>query len=487
MKNTQLFMTLICAACTGIMLHAQPSFRTDERFELSGIAAYLAGYPEYSMCQVSSYRDAVDSCFRDCTDHDLIKFMRQLRETRGTGFDAVTTAASMLVIENGSVGLSPLADTSMLYKADRRWSAEVFSKYVSLLDRFYRDTDFGSFYSSFADLYAAGEELVNANIRIDTAWFRLFYGREFGHPELYVSFINGPSNYALPDRGIIPGYGIVAGMPLDVEDRSQVLIFEQAKKSDMSFTIIHELCHNFTNPDYYGCREDFSKSSLRLFKKKYVREKMHAAAYGDPDIMAVEWLNSLCTAMYYRDHGLLRPDSGEKESWRISWLVSNKEMIRKGFFWLGSSISLMEDFYADRERYPYFRDFLPELSEYYGNLSRHYRKEARRFMSYFPEIISSEVDSLSDRDSLFIRVTFSHPMRTYQHGTLRHPDERLAVLQTDSRKDARFTDPETYVISKSVNELERGVRYGLGIPSYVFQSEWGFPLLENYMIEFKMY
>ena len=199
-------MTLICAACTGIiMLHAQPSFRTDERFELSGIAAYLAGYPEYSMCQVSSYRDAVDSCFRDCTDHDLIKFMRQLRETRGTGFDAVTTAASMLVIENGSVGLSPLADTSMLYKADRRWSAEVFSKYVSLLDRFYRDTDFGSFYSSFADLYAAGEELVNATIRIDTAWLRLFYGREFGHPELYVSFLHGPSSHALPRRGFIPG------------------------------------------------------------------------------------------------------------------------------------------------------------------------------------------------------------------------------------------------------------------------------------------
>lgn len=25
------------------------------------------------------------------------------------------------------------------------------------------------------------------------------------------------------------------------------------------------------------------------------------------------------------------------------------------------------------------------------------------------------------------------------------------------------------------------------VPSYVFQSEWGFPLLENYMIEFKMH
>ena len=222
-------------------------FTVDERFELAGITARLAGYYEYSRGTIPEYDAAINGYFSPHRFHKLINHLKNIRVSNSIGYDAIPSATRLLVIKDGGISLNPEADVKKLCENDPRWTEEAFARFVEYMDDFYRKTDFHRFFEENSALYRKGEELVNGFAEVDTSWFRSFYGRPLKSPELYISFVNGPSNYALTDSGTVPGFGILMGLWFDP---NTVTLENISVQQRCSFTdvIIHELCHNFTNP-----------------------------------------------------------------------------------------------------------------------------------------------------------------------------------------------------------------------------------------------
>lgn len=164
--------------------------------------------------------------------------------------------------------LDPRADVARLCETDDRWTEENLYEFVALADDFYRDTDFHAFFEDHAGLYAAGEELVNSFAEVDTSWFMAYYGRPFKAPELYLSFVNGPSNYAMTDSGIAPGFGVLMGMWMD-PDRVTAGNITANIKSGFMQVVIHEL---FTILPI-RCRSDMP-GGLPLHRGGYISRAM---------------------------------------------------------------------------------------------------------------------------------------------------------------------------------------------------------------------
>lgn len=488
----------LCLILASVTAHAGPQvrFSADERFELTSIAAGMAGYEEYTMCRIPSYREDIAETFGVYRNHELIQYMRLLRATRGIAYDAVASSAQMLLISGDSVALHPDADPERLCMADPRWTPEAITRYVDLLDRFYRDTRFREFFESHRDLYDKGSALVGKYCDIDTTWFHSFFGKYLGHPELHLSFVNGPSNYALPDRGSMPGYGILMGVDFDLLDSAQLKMFEAGHMSFLR-TVVHELCHNFSGPIFGRHAARFEKAGERLFRDSVIRKMVTESAYGAPDIMTSEWLNTLCESMYFREHGLLYPEDYyiDRRSLRLSFLTSVE--VRTTFLWLASSIDMMDGFYADRKRYRTVEDYIPEIAGYYRHLSRHIGDEKEFVQSLYPQVTDVSVDSTSRRDTVVLSLSFSKPMRTNSYAVMQHPDscivrppdyvKWLNIVDDEVRRRSLRYEPEriSFYILKS--GLERGTRYGFQMNPDFYQSLMGFPLRGDNLIEFTYY
>lgn len=498
MTKAGLSAVLCFLILANVTAHSGPQvrFSADERFELTGIAAGLAGYEEYSMCRIPSYREDISETFGAYRGHELVQYMRMLRATCGIAYDAVASSAQMLLISGDSVSLHPDADPERLCMADPRWTPDAITRYVDLLDRFYRDSGFREFFESHRDLYDTGSALVGKYCDIDTTWFHSFFGKYMGHPELYLSFVNGPSNYALPDMGCMPGYGILIGIDFDPQDSAQLKMFEAGQMTFLR-TVIHELCHNFSGPLYDRHAARFEKAGKRLFRDSVIRKMVTENGYGAPGTMTEEWLNTLCESMYFKEHGLLYPEDYyiDRRSLRLSFLTSIK--VQTTFLWLVSSINMMEGFYADRKRYKTVEDYISKIAGYYRHLSRHIEDEKVFFLSLYPQVTEVSVDSTSRRDTIVLSLSFSRPMRTNSYSVMQHPDSCvvrppdhvrwLNILDDKVRLRSLRYEPERISFYILKDGLEKGRRYGFQMNPDFYQSLMGFPLKGNNLIEFTYY
>lgn len=93
-----------------VLVSAQTLFKVDERFELTGIAARLAGYQEYTMCKISGYAEAADEYFAPYKEHGFIHFLQQIRQSDGIAYDALPKATHTLQIVDNKVITNPAAD-----------------------------------------------------------------------------------------------------------------------------------------------------------------------------------------------------------------------------------------------------------------------------------------------------------------------------------------------------------------------------------------
>lgn len=87
MKRLLLLFFITAIPLAGI--HAQASFRADERFELTSIAARLAGYGEYMQTPLYGYGKAIDEYFAPYREHGLVAFMQQMRQDNSLAYDAI--------------------------------------------------------------------------------------------------------------------------------------------------------------------------------------------------------------------------------------------------------------------------------------------------------------------------------------------------------------------------------------------------------------
>lgn len=213
--------------------------------------------------------------------------------------------------------------------------------------------------------------------------------------------------------------------------------------------------------------------------------------------MTCEWMNTLFTAMYLREHGWLYPwmygYGTTAESLSFSWYVSCVEAEEK-FPWLISSIEAMDGFYEERGRFITVDDYMPVLIMHYRQVSRRLDRERRKLDGLHPEITYVYVDSTS---AATIKVTFrfSQSMRTNSYSAEQHPDTTVKLPPDHPRWfDLRVRNPlergvdyrdDTMTLSISRNALERGRTYGFLMRGQFYQSLMGFDMKEDYPFIFQ--
>ncbi|MEG1725600.1 MAG: DUF4932 domain-containing protein [Anaerovoracaceae bacterium] len=307
---------------------AQLRSTTSEVFELSSIAFRLAGAEEYKQCPVSSYAKDIDEYFASYSDHELIEYIKEIREKYLIGYDAVANAAAYLVIHDGKITISPNFDTSRISGVDERWTAEVYGKYVELLNDFYKDSYFNNFYSDHQKLYTAATSRLDKLLNnINTKWFRSFFGEELGDVRIVASFCTGNCNYAFSMLNKNNGFGIVIGCNADGKG---LPVYSKL----MPQTIIHELSHGFTNKLINNIWGDIELAALKIYP--HVEQRMLEIAIGFPKNVMAEWFTDLCVNMYFREN---KATKGMSSVFQIAMQQN------KGFIWMERSVDFMNGFH----------------------------------------------------------------------------------------------------------------------------------------------
>lgn len=438
MKRLLLILSAILFGC--LTANAQISSHVDERFELTSISFRLAGIPEYSQCSIPAYAEAIDTYFKPYADSELTDYILELRENYGVAYDALPSVTALLEIKNGRVRLQPRYDISKISEVDSRWNKETLAKYLKLLDKFYRESDFRRFFDEHKEQYALTEKQLDACIsEIKTEWFETFFGEPLDpHIGVYVCLTNGPHNYAF-DQGILIGAS-------------------EAYHIDTVYTVLHELCHHYTGPLFFAHLSEVEEAANKIFS--VVWEEMRQRAYGTAKTTLLEWLNNLCVLMYYKEYL-------DRYGYVRVWTRINAN---NGFIWMPRSVEFMENFYEDRTSYPHIDDFMPQLAlflNYTANNMDVVQQEFERRHPYVTGVFPAVGSDISNEKE--IRVRFSEPMRTDCKGVWLI-DETIEIVPNDY-DSSYWKDDRTFVIPILTDSLAPNRIYGIKVSKTFFLSD----------------
>lgn len=448
--------------------HAQMTSKIDPRFELTSIAFRLAGAREYTQCGVPPYSRDIDAHFLEYAEHPLIPFLQQIRNDYGISYNAVSSTADWLMIKNGHVKLNPEYDTKDVAKADPRWSEPVFRRYLRLLDDFYRKSGFQQFYDSHDQLYRYAEGRLDTLLTsVDTGWFERFYGREFGNPDIFIGLCNGPSNYALTAETRHDGYGIVVGCGCDNEGKPHY--------NPLFLSIVlHEIAHNYSNPLTEEYWPQMERAADVIYS--HVAEQMAQNAYGSANTTIGEWFNNLCVLMWYRE---VQPE------W-LDYLTTSYQ--ERGFVWMGRAVEFMDEFYADRERYPHIGDFMPRLVEFLNETADNIDEVMKEYADKHPYIaeVTPAVGSVVSADALPTEVVirFSEPMAMNGYGANWIESEAIEHIPIEGSLSWR--DEYTLVIPLNTAALEKDKTYGIKMLGWALYSKEGIPVSGYFDVYFRV-
>lgn len=443
--------------------HGQIKSRTDQVFELSGIAFRLAGAEEYTNNAIPAYMKDIDKHFSPYRNHDLIKFIKTIRVQNAIGYDAVMKAAALLHVKDGHVLLKPNYTPVDIVAIDDRWTEEIYAEYIDLIDDFYHESRFGKFYSEHEKLYKlATERLDEILCEINTGWFSSFFGRELGEPTVITALCNGYANYSL---GPMLDMGIVLGSRADRNGRPSYPAHTVLPR------VVHELSHGFSNELLDKAWND-SLTSAAITVYSYVGDAMQRIGYGEPGVMTTEWFNNLCEIMYFREN--------PTETVDLKRRIGIMQM--RGFIWLKRSVEYMDGFYADRTAYPTIADYIPRLLSFFNDTAADLDSVIEEYDASFPYVAATypESGAIIEDDEIIVR--FSAPMFTHAYGLETVPEEGVLPVKT---KNEFWRDSTTFVLPLKAHRLKKGATYGIRLNRHFFQSAENYPMREDYVYYFR--
>jgi len=348
MKNIILFAFIVLS----LQNYAQEkqiieSPKVDKRVELLGIVFRLAGNKEYNATFFKIYTDKVETHFDAFSGHSLIKFAKELKETKGISYDAVVSMAIIL-----DDNLNPLIDFSTTIP-EKRWTENDATKFIRLLKKFYKDADCEGFFRENEELF---QEVSNRFIpvykNLDLNWFQSFYGESADENfNIIISPGCGGGNYGpsykLPDVK----KEVFAILGVSKVDNSGMPVYEIDKYLP---TTIHEFNHSFVNPLLAKHKDSFEESGKGIYEMVEY-EMSRQQAYGNWQIMLNEALVRASVIKYYIDHGA--SDSEIQ-------MMCNDEL-NKGFIWIKGLVDELKKYDNQRNIYPTLESYMPVLSNAY--------------------------------------------------------------------------------------------------------------------------
>lgn len=187
-----LFLVCILAGCGG----SKPELNVyvDERVELTTIAFRLAGAEEWTNYDGLEYLDDIDEYFAPYKDHPLLSYIREIRDKYSIGYGYVVSIPFFFDIDGASFVLRDDNDYDLF--VSNGWEYDSIIHFLDLLESFYYDTDFHSFFDAQAERIKTTIEYSRKKLsEVDFGWFKSFYGEGVQTIDCYVGMAMGSNNF----------------------------------------------------------------------------------------------------------------------------------------------------------------------------------------------------------------------------------------------------------------------------------------------------
>ncbi|MFJ1366757.1 DUF4932 domain-containing protein [Capnocytophaga canimorsus] len=328
--------------------------KVDKRVELLSIVFRLADAWECSMEDFSLYTDKIQKYYVPYKSHELIKFVKEIRQKNGIYAQDIMQMAVHL-----DENLEPLIPFTETIPANS-WGKEDANKFVNLLKQFYKETKSELFFKENSSLYEeASIRFHSVFNRLNLDWYKTFYGKEPNEEFIIINALgNGKTNYGISQNLPNQKRKVYAIMGASNTDKQGMVVFE-----DYFSTLLHEFNHSFVNYLLDRNPLPFQKNGEKIFE--FVKDKMEAIYYKDWQTMLNEALVRAAVIKYMKDHNFSEQEI-RKET---------QEQLQEGFVWI-------EDLLAELERYDKQRDIYPTLESYMPNLAKAYEVFAEKMHQY---------------------------------------------------------------------------------------------------------
>ena len=320
-----------------------------ETTELMSVIMHLSGADGYDHKMVwPEYKAIVDSVFAVWKEHHAVRLAREIWMRGNTGLNG-SEAMAMAVEARIDNGLFTTTHTS---PPDYGWSKEEHTKFIAAINDFYREIDFHKIYAErLAPMYDRTREQMERvyNSMIEVAWLKDFTGVELPMDRVVtICYLNGPYNYGLSADGFPrPVLGVKADV---VEGRSN--------NHTYAWVLLHEFLHPYLNPLNERYFAELEPSGEVLAPP--LRETMIRYGYdGQWRGMVYEALVNAAVVVYMRDH-----DTFESEADRIVAGFTSR-----GFYWVDRLADKLMEYQKQRDKYPTFESFMPEVVKFYNDLA----------------------------------------------------------------------------------------------------------------------
>ena len=331
----------------------------DKRTELLSIVFRLAEKEEYSTTDFKLYTDRIEQYFGKYKNHELIQFTKSIINRNRIGNSAVMSMA--IHLDNN---LKLLPDVKDIWLDTQQWNEEDVKKFVSLLQKFAKDTGFDKFFKNNTDLYSETIKRFNSVYEsLDLNWYRNFYGQEPAEAfSVKIVLGNGNNNYGPYleyANGFKKGHSILSIWRFDNEGMP---VF----RADEYFIILlHEYNHPFVNHLIEIHRDAFKESGEKLFS--VVEKEMQNLSYSSWESMMTEALIRAAMVKYMRDHDF--------ELSEIENLIIEEKS--KGFIWIEEFAEELKNYENQRDKYPTLESYMPQLAETYKIWAEEFSNKCR--------------------------------------------------------------------------------------------------------------
>lgn len=451
-----------------IGVSAQTKIHVDERFELTSIVFRLTEDVAFVHSTPANYIASIDNYFSPYKNHELVDFVKKTMYSKSSlniAFPAFL-ASDIRITSKGIVWTDEWVATihaDDTLQENYMWTKSELQEYLKLLNNFYKDTRFRKFYDAHAAYYQEIEDaFAKIANKIDTAWFRAFFGSPYCMDNIWLVPAIGNDNFAINrvDRQGKEHHNCVV---------SCVNINSAGKPyfDDVVFSVlIHESCHNYCNPILRKHKASFIDVCDTLFE--HVKNDLSGYYYGTPLAILYEGINRACEYSYYIEHHTF---SDSVLNYKL------KREMKTGFIWIEEMVNYMTLFRCNRKEYPLFEDFVPSLETFLKQcvelMDTYYLP---KYHLLRPRVVATNPISgaVVNTDLHFVAIQFSKPMQKIT-AMATIPGDDLLKLPID-KDGIHWADSFTYVMPLR-EPLKPNSKYGYRV------NTWFSDAVDNFRME----
>ncbi|MGM9743164.1 MAG: DUF4932 domain-containing protein [Candidatus Cryptobacteroides sp.] len=334
-----------------------------EETELVSILAHIAGVNGYVFSAddgvIEDYLSDVDNYFAQYSDHKAVKFVRNKLSMRGFAWDFPIAFALRLRIDGNQIIYEQHLDTDFDDYYDRisRKNEKIL---VRLLQDFYNDTEFHSFFTEHKPLYEECENaMAEVTSRLDIGWYEKFFGPSDGTSfHVFPGLLNGPGNYAVHQKTDDGKEIINALMGCCARDANGKIYYGETYTLPV---LIHEFNHSYCNPLNEEFWDAISPAAARIFNTD---PAFYASiAYGSPLHVMNETFVEACMIRYLISHPLNLEGTGFNGMDELIECLLDIDEKKKRFLLIRDLADILKEREEHTDIYPTMQDFMPRYVE----------------------------------------------------------------------------------------------------------------------------